>query len=158
MTRFDRKCRCAAAPFSFEPLSPSTICMMKRARSKGSSAALGFPSFRFIFRTDRLWWSGPTKCLLSLVSLQINFLSHGKQLVRDVNPILSRRNLQRETWVGQMQRGSGILFKIAGEYNSFSSSPPHQHAIVKRVAKRERLAVEHRHRRFAVQQEGKFSK
>ena len=79
------------------------------------------------------------------------FLSHGKQGVRDVNPILSRRNLQRETWVGQMQRGSRILFKIPGEYNSFSSSPPRQHAIVKRVAKRERLAVEHRHRRFAVQ-------
>ena len=38
-----------------------------------------------------------------------------------------------------MQRGkSPILFKILCEYNSFSSSPPRQHAIVKRVAERER--------------------
>ena len=38
----------SAAPFSFEPPLYSTICMMKR--SKGSSVALGFHSFLFIFR------------------------------------------------------------------------------------------------------------
>ena len=58
------------------------------------------------------------------------FVEHMSQ-----NKNVNELNLMGETCTRQEE--SRILFKIPGEYNSFSSSPPRQHAIVKRVAERE---------------------